>query len=106
MLGDKEAAEVFTEFGILPCPFCGGKATLKTQSVEYGLSGTIIKCESCLVIMFSPDKKAILKNDKLTNIPINNHMFIGIKKWNARPQLLTKEQIEALERMEKDRKDV
>lgn len=73
---------------------------LKTQQVDYGLSGTIIKCVSCLATMFSPDAKTIIENNELVNIPINNHIFIGIKKWNTRPQLLTKEQIEALERME------
>lgn len=65
-----------------PCPFCGGEAKIKVQEVEYGLSGTIIKCNQCLATLYSPDKKAVLKNNVLMNKAIDNHTQKAIEAWN------------------------
>ena len=67
-----------------PCPFCGGKVTLKTQKAQYGLSGTIIKCEKCLVTLYSPDVRAVTENNILVNKPIDNHIEKAIEAWNRR----------------------
>lgn len=89
LLGDTEAQRECTEKGIvLPCPFCGGPATIKTQKVQYGLSGTIISCKKCMVQLYSPDQRAVPTPDgALHNMPIENHKQIGIGRWNARSSL-------------------
>lgn len=88
MLGDAEAQRECTEKGIvLPCPFCGGPATAKSQKVQYGLSGTIISCKKCMVQLYSPDQKAVSTPDGVRNMPIENHVKIGIGRWNTRPSL-------------------
>ena len=71
---------------VLPCPFCGGPATMKTQNVQYGLSGTIISCKKCMVQLYSPDQRAVpAPAGVLRNMPIENHKRIGIGRWNTRP---------------------
>ena len=86
LLGDAEAQRECTEKGIvLPCPFCGGPATAKSQKVQYGLSGTIISCKKCMVQLYSPDQKAVSTPDGVRNMPIENHVKIGIGRWNTRP---------------------
>ena len=85
LLGDARAQEECTQQGIvLPCPFCGGPATVKSQKVQYGLSGTIISCKKCMVQLYSPDAKAVPTTDGVRNIPIENHRKIGIGRWNTR----------------------
>lgn len=86
LLGDIEAQEECTEKGIvLGCPFCGGPATAKSQKVQYGLSGTIISCKKCMVQLYSPDQKAVSTPDGVRNMQIENHVKIGIGRWNTRP---------------------
>lgn len=86
LLGDSESQRECTEKGIvLPCPFCGGPATAKSQKVQYGLSGTIISCKKCMAQLYSPDERAVPTPDGLRNMPIENHVKIGIGRWNARP---------------------
>lgn len=97
MLGDRAAQDRFTERGeLLPCPCCRGTAKIKTQKVEYGLSGTIIRCNGCGLYLYSPDKKAKLITGAVRNVPIENHTMIGIKKWNTRSHILTPELIKKL----------
>lgn len=85
LMGDREAQEDCTRQGIvLPCPFCGGIPVRKTQKVEYGLSGTIIKCTQCHATIFSPDTIAKSDGLKLVNKPVLNHIELGIAKWNTR----------------------
>ena len=85
LTGDKEAQEECTRQGIvLPCPFCGGIPVRKTQKVEYGLSGTIIKCTQCHATIFSPDTIAKFDGSRLVNRPVLNHIELGIAKWNTR----------------------
>ena len=86
LLGDKDAQRECTEKGIvLPCPCCGGEPAVKVQKVEYGLRGTIIKCQKCGLYLFSPDKKAKLIPGAVKNVSIQNHKEIGIRRWNTRP---------------------
>ncbi|MDY5007611.1 Lar family restriction alleviation protein [Candidatus Allofournierella merdipullorum] len=86
LLGDKQAQEECTRQGIvLPCPFCGGPAALKTQKVQYGLSGTIISCKKCMVQLYSPDQRAVSTSIGVRNRPIEKHKEIGIGRWNTRP---------------------
>lgn len=85
LLGDAEAQRECTEKGIvLACPFCGGPVTAKSQKVQYGLSGTIIGCKKCMVQLYSPDQKAVSTPDGVRNMPIENHVKIGIGRWNTR----------------------
>lgn len=88
MLGDKEAAERLTERGeLLPCPVCGKEAEVNFYAGDGCIYPFSVYCKkfNCVVIHqeFRTKKAAI-------------------KYWNTRPQLLTKEQIEALERMEEE----
>ena len=86
LLGDAEAQRECTEkWIVLPCPFCGGPATAKPQKVQYGLSGTIISCKKCMAQLYSPDERAVPTPDGLRNMPIENHVKIGIGRWNTRP---------------------
>ena len=84
MLGDKEAAERLTEKGeILPCPFCGGPSTVVEDDFPY--PGYNVFCENCgVMISASGDKK------------------FAVSVWNTRHQILTKDQIEVLERMKEE----
>lgn len=85
LLGDAKAQRECTEKGIvLPCPFCGGPATIKVQKVQYGLSGTIISCKRCMAQLYSPDKQAVSTPEGVSNRPIENHKEIGIGRWNRR----------------------
>ena len=86
LLGDRQAQEECTRQGIvLPCPFCGGPVTVKSQKVQYGLSGTIISCKKCLVQLYSPDERAVPTHNMVRNTPIEKHKEIGISRWNNRP---------------------
>lgn len=85
LLGDRQAQEECTRQGIvLPCPFCGGPVTVKSQKVQYGLSGTIISCKKCLVQLYSSDERAVPTHDGVRNTPIEKHKEIGISRWNTR----------------------
>lgn len=98
LLGDRAAQERITERGeLLPCPLCVSTPTIKVQEVEYGLSGTIIRCNKCGLSLYSPSKKAELISGAVRNAPIENHTMIGIKRWNTRAPVLTPEQIKRLE---------
>lgn len=101
MLGDKAAQERLTERGeLLPCPFCGGKAKSKTQIQPYGISGTIIKCTQCLSSVYCLDEYAQITENGMKNVPVTNHRFLALKKWNTRAPILTPEQLAAMERLE------
>lgn len=101
LLGDRAAQERITKRGeLLPCPMCGCAPTIKVQEVEYGLSGTIIRCNKCGLSLYSPSKKAELIHGAVRNVPIENHTVIGKKRWNTRAPILTPEQIKRLEEME------
>lgn len=101
LLGDRAAQERITERGeLLPCPLCGSAPTIKVQEVEYGLSGTIIRCNKCGLSLYSPSKKAKLISGAVRNVPIENHTMIGFARWNTRAPILTPEQIKRLEEME------
>lgn len=85
LLGDEKAQQKCTENeSMLPCPICGGTPNIKVQKVEYGLSGTIIRCSSCGIYMYSPDKKSESILGTIRNVPVDNHKEIGIRKWNTR----------------------
>ena len=85
LLGDRKAQEECTRQGIvLPCPFCGGPVTVKSQKVQYGLSGTIISCKKCLVQLYSSDERAVPTHNMVRNTPIEKHKEIGISRWNTR----------------------
>lgn len=50
LLGDRQAQEECTRQGIvLPCPFCGGKAVLRSSVSQYGGSYNI-RCENRCVV--------------------------------------------------------
>lgn len=101
LLGDRAAQERLTAAGVLlPCPCCRGTATTKVQKVEYGLSGTIIRCNKCGLSLYSPDKKAESIPGAIRNVPIENHTRIAIERWNTRAAILAPEQMAALDRME------
>lgn len=57
---------------------------MKTQKVQYGLSGTIISCKRCMAQLYSPDKQAVSTPEGVSNRPIENHKKIGIERWNTR----------------------
>ncbi|QUO37939.1 hypothetical protein KFE19_16590 [Dysosmobacter sp. Marseille-Q4140] len=98
LLGDRAAADRITERGeLLPCPCCGCGPTTKVQEVEYGLSGTIIRCNKCGLSLYSSSKKAELIQGAVRNVPIENHTIIGIKRWNTRAPILSAEEMEMLE---------
>lgn len=85
MLGDKEAAKRLTDRGeLLPCPFCGKSAIVFVDLGRYGCKCDDVDCPGY-------DIKAEY-----------GERIIAMYDWNTRPQLLTKEQIEALERMEEE----
>lgn len=86
LLGDRQAQEECTRQGILlPCPFCGEQAGVKTKKSEYGLSGTIIRCNKCGLQLYSPDAKAKSIPGGIRNVAIKNHREIGFNLWNTRP---------------------
>lgn len=86
MLGDKQAQKECTRRGIvLSCPFCGGEAVVKTQKQDYGISGTVVKCNQCLSSVYCLDERAYINENGLRNVPIENHKFIAIHRWNTRP---------------------
>lgn len=86
LLGDAEAQKQCTKQGIvLPCPFCGGQATVKTQKQDYGISGTIVKCSRCLASVYCLDERAHITDNGIKNVPVENHRYIAIHRWNARP---------------------
>ena len=100
LLGDRAAQERITARGeMLSCPLCGSAPTIKVQEVEYGLSGTIIRCNKCGLSLYSPSKNAEFISDAVRNVPIENHTMIGIKRWNTRAPILKPEQIKRLEEM-------
>ena len=93
LLGDKKAQQELTEKGeLLPCPFCEGKAehglnkrdTRKRFGIYHIIA--ITQCSVCTakVTMAGTDReKAYKYADEL---------------WNTRPQILTDEEMERLER--------
>lgn len=86
LLGDRKAQEECTRQGILlPCPLCGEQAGVKTKKSEYGLSGTIIRCNKCGLQLYSPDAKAKSIPGGIRNAAIENHREIGFSCWNTRP---------------------
>lgn len=86
LLGDRKAQEECTRQGILlPCPLCGEQAGVKTKKSEYGLSGTIIRCNKCGLQLYSPDVKAKSIPGGIRNAAIENHREIGFSCWNTRP---------------------
>ena len=86
LLGDREAQRICTEQGIvLRCPFCGGQATVKTQKQDYGISGTIVKCRWCLASVYCLDERAHITENGIRNVPVENHRYIAIHRWNTRP---------------------
>ena len=86
LLGDRQAQEECTRQGILlPCPLCGEQAGVKTKKSEYGLSGTIIRCNKCGLRLYSPDAKAKSISGGIRNVAIENHREIGFSRWNTRP---------------------
>lgn len=85
LMGDREAQEEYTRQGIvLPCPFCGGQATVKTQKQDYGISGTIVKCRWCLASVYCLDERAHITENGIRNVPVENHRYIAIHRWNTR----------------------
>ena len=88
LMGDREAQRICTEQGIvLRCPFCGGQATVKTQKQDYGISGTIVKCRWCLASVYCLDERAHITENGIRNVPVENHRYIAIHRWNTRPAL-------------------
>lgn len=85
LMGDREAQRQCTEQGIvLACPFCGGQATVKTQKQDYGISGTIVKCRWCLASVYCLDERAHITENGIRNVPVENHRYIAIHRWNTR----------------------
>lgn len=81
MLGDREAAARLTERRMMiPCPCCGGVATLHTMDMFASIYATCQTCGLRTSGYNSPDT--------------------AIKYWNTRAPLLTPKQIDMLERME------
>lgn len=87
VLGDKEAAERLTERGeLLTCWRCGSDAELEElQTGGKPIYAVVCKNNSCGAYGCAHKSKE------------ESTLY-----WNTRPQLLTKEQIEALERMEEE----
>lgn len=90
LLGDKEAQERLTERGkLLPCPFCGGHASVRAHFSSYGESYSV-KCENKCVVtcghFVAPEIewRVTLKNE-------------AIAKWNTRAPILSAEELERLE---------
>lgn len=105
MLGDKAAAERLTKRGeLLPCPMCNSEE-ISIQGDGYNVYDPetlgyvdsvddefiYVACENCGLTT-----EAIYLEDEEFEDAVKK----VTAKWNTRPQLLTKEQIEALERME------
>lgn len=69
-----------------PCPLCGRPVSIKCQKVDFGLSGTIIKCFSCQLTLSVSDTFGVVDplTHKLVNINRPNHRELAIKKWNSR----------------------
>lgn len=89
MLGDKEAQrEVTDRWELLPCPHCGNQAFL---FVEDGIRVMCGKC-GCQTIMMNDYRNL----DGSTS----NATKRVIEKWNTRPQILTAEELERLEKLE------
>lgn len=89
MLGDKDVTEKMQyKFELLPCPFCGGTASLSVSR------GAKVFCRNCGCMTETKADPKFWINETY------NVIEDVINTWNTRPQLLTKEQIEALERME------
>lgn len=81
LLGDKEAARRLTEAEVLlACPFCAGKAKV----VEILPGGYLVKCGACEMLgpMSGDNKSARLA-------------------WNTRAPILSAEEMEMLEGMER-----
>lgn len=76
---------MYTAGNCVVLPVLWGIPVRKTQKVEYGLSGTIIKCTQCHATIFSPDTIAKFDGSRLVNRPVLNHIELGIAKWNTRP---------------------
>lgn len=101
MLGDMDAQDrIIEREELLPCPCCGGTPKITVQKAEYGLSGTIIRCERCRLSLYSPDKKTETIMGEIKNIPIKNHKILGIVTWDTRAPILAPEQIKRLEGVE------
>ena len=80
LLGDKKAQEELTEkYELLPCPFCSGKPLIEYDTIvpfEY-----VVYCGDCGAMT------ATSENGK-----------VAIHEWNNRPQILTDEEMERLEK--------
>lgn len=86
LLGDLDAQKQCTEQGIiLPCPFCGGAAFVKTLTQDYGFSGTSVTCLWCRARVYQLDKRVVITEDEAHNVPVENHKYMAIKQWNTRP---------------------
>lgn len=90
LLGDRQAQEECTRQGIvLPCPFCGGAAFVKTLKQDYGFSGTSVTCLWCRARIYQLDKRVVITEEEAHNVPVENHKYLAIKQWNTRtsPQI-------------------
>lgn len=113
MLGDKEAAERLTERGeLLTCPFCGKQGILEHSGLSKrgnnapSSAGDFntrwrVRCSYCFCERGSGSTEFIFNRAGELVVFGEDGRIKAIESWNTRPQLLTKEQIEALERMEK-----
>lgn len=104
MMGDKEAAERLTDRGeLLQCPCCGGEARFKILMVheqEYVIELEFhIACSDCDLHTETYFMSVVLCGNGGIGI-LRDKRKDAKRDWNTRPQLLTKEQIEALERIE------
>lgn len=93
MLGDKEAQRWMTEKGkMLPC-MCGGAAEIGTMIDEEGYPFKCIQCKKCRVEMQGLEDSEEEEKEL-------------IKQWNTRPQILTDDEMERLERMDDEGKNI
>lgn len=92
MLGDKAAQDRMTERGEpLPCPLCGGHASLRytgSNSGPFGYTCNVYKRSNPGFVMCNKCGLMTQKKSRLCR---------AVKDWNARAQILTPEELEKLE---------
>lgn len=91
LLGDKKAQMAVTERGeLLPCPICNSNNTNIIESKQ--LKYVMAECRSC--------GYQINVFDEIKYKTIQDMTDAIFEKWNARPQILTAEEMERLEGLE------
>jgi len=81
-----------SDYKLLPCPFCGGEAELKSQEVEYGLCGAWVLCKECNAKSnYMNTHELHLRQGSISTPMTEESRRRGIERaiasWNTRAQL-------------------